>query len=579
MLRTIALTVVNEFRLLARDAIGLFMLVLAPLVIIAVAGFSLSNLFGAQPRDTLYTLPIVNDDGGPVADALARALARAPGLKPVQVPTVEAARAIVNGTVRAPLALIIPRGTSAAIARGGDARLRLYIDPIKRVELSPLEFQIDALCRAVTIAARAEAADRDAQAAADLRARSRRVAATVAEVQKTLAAYQEQAAGARNRAEALVKAQLERRMQAAIAQARQQTELAIRQAAARTEATLTHELAVRSQAAQAIASYLLALQRSEAAFARWLTQLKEAAGPHASAIPAPPAFPPAPSAATVAALTQPLDLSEAERPLSEASPVAPFRDQSITVALPPAPPLPQLPLDRLRNDLAAIATLPVPVVPGVLGWEEAPAAGASLNVNAFDQYVPGFGITFLLIAMLMGLAMGLIDERDWGTLSRLRVSGAPLSGTVIGKLTARFLVGYLQMIALLVFGRWLFDVSLGQTPAMLLVPAAAIAFAAAAFSLVVACVARTHDSVMPIGTVSAMAMSAIGGCWWPLDFEPTWMRTVADFLPTTWTMIAFNNLMIRGLPPSSAIWPSLAATALGFGFVIVGLAAASRAYR
>src|SRR5581483_3349882 len=222
MLRTIALTVVNEFRLLARDAIGLFMLVLAPLVIIAVAGFSLRNLFGAQPRDTLYTLPIVNDDGGPVADALARALARAPGLKPVQVPTVEAARAIVNGTVRAPLALIIPRGTSAAIARGGDARLRLYIDPIKRVELSPLEFQIDALCRAVTIAARAEAAD--------LRARSRRVAATVAEVQKTLAAYQEQAAGARNRAEALVKAQLERRMQAAIAQARQQTELAIRQA-------------------------------------------------------------------------------------------------------------------------------------------------------------------------------------------------------------------------------------------------------------------------------------------------------------------------------------------------------------
>jgi hypothetical protein len=29
--------------------------------------------------------------------------------------------------------------------------------------------------------------------------------------------------------------------------------------------------------------------------------------------------------------------------------------------------------------------------------------------NAFDQYVPGFGITFLLIAMLMAIGMGLID--------------------------------------------------------------------------------------------------------------------------------------------------------------------------
>jgi ABC-2 type transport system permease protein len=216
---------------------------------------------------------------------------------------------------------------------------------------------------------------------------------------------------------------------------------------------------------------------------------------------------------------------------------------------------------------------------GELGFEERPAIdGEATVVNAFDQYVPGFGITFLLIGMLMGISLGLIDERDWGTLARLRVSGAPLTGTLIGKLLARFVVGMVQLVLLLVIGYWLFGVSLGRNPAMLLLPTAAISFAAAAFGLIIACVARTHDSVMAFGAVVAMAMSAISGCWWPLDFEPSWMRAFAQLLPTTWTMLAFNNLMIRDLPASSALWPSMATVSLGIVFLAVGLFGASRLY-
>jgi ABC-type multidrug transport system permease subunit len=73
---------------------------------------------------------------------------------------------------------------------------------------------------------------------------------------------------------------------------------------------------------------------------------------------------------------------------------------------------------------------------------------------------------------------------------------------------------------------------------------------------------------MPLGVTISMAMAAIGGCWWPLDFEPGWMREVARWLPTTWTMQAFNDLMIRNQSPSSALWP-LAAT-IGIGAILLG---------
>ena len=211
-------------------------------------------------------------------------------------------------------------------------------------------------------------------------------------------------------------------------------------------------------------------------------------------------------------------------------------------------------------------------LPGDLGFVERPAnVGERVTVNAFDQYVPGFGVTFLLIGMMLGIALTLFDERDWGTLKRLRVSGAPLSGLLLGKLFARFIVGNVQMVLLFVFGWALFGIALGRNPIALVIPITGISFAAAALGLVVASIATAHDSVMPLGVTISMAMAAIGGCWWPLDFEPGWMRELARWMPTTWTMQTFNDLMIRNQPVSAALQPFAVTVALGLIFLAVGL--------
>lgn len=211
-------------------------------------------------------------------------------------------------------------------------------------------------------------------------------------------------------------------------------------------------------------------------------------------------------------------------------------------------------------------------LPGDLGFVEQPAIqGEAVAVNAFDQYVPGFGITFLLIGMMLGIALTLFDERDWGTLKRLQVSGAPLSGLLLGKLFARLIVGVVQMVLLFAVGWAMFGITLGRNPLALLIPTIGISFAAAALGLVVASISPAHDSVMPLGVTVSMAMAAIGGCWWPLDFEPGWMRELAQWMPTTWTMQAFNDLMIRNQPVSAAWWPLAATMGLGMIFLAAGI--------
>ena len=144
--------------------------------------------------------------------------------------------------------------------------------------------------------------------------------------------------------------------------------------------------------------------------------------------------------------------------------------------------MPPLATPDFSAEIKSLSAAAPPTLPGALGWTELSAGNGPPQVNAFDQYVPGFGVTFLLIGMLMGISLGLIDERDWGTLARLRVSGAPLAGTLVGKLLSRFLIGLVQMVLLFAIGWWILRISLGADPSMLLVPAAAIAFAGAALA-------------------------------------------------------------------------------------------------
>jgi hypothetical protein len=564
MVRATFLTFFNEFRLLLKDRVGLFMLVLAPVVIIAVAGFSLGNIYGALSGGQRYTIPVVNQDGGEIGDAIVAALKRESSITVAISPDLPAARSVVAARDRTPLALLIPAGTTTAFEAGGTARLELYVDPVKRLEVNTTELRLAELCREITLHARAKAQQNLATLGADQRARVERVATEVNKLQASLITYRRQFAEAQKKTQIALQAQIHQ----AIGDLTEQTRAALDRAVAENKDNLTREMSTRRDAQLAVANYLTALQSTERSFDAWFAKLKTAAGSHSSDIPPPPAFPAPPSAAQLAELSRPLEMPSIDPPRLPNAP-------ALKLSLPKLPSPPEI---QLPSEFGEVAAGAQPTLPGDVSWRELSLAGGGTQANAFDQYVPGFGITFLLIGMLMGVALGLIDERDWGTLMRLRMSGAPLIGILIGKVSARFVVGLMQMILLFVLGWCMFGISLGRDPVVLLLPTAGICFAGAAFGLVIACVARTHDSVMPIGAVVAMAMSAIGGCWWPLDFEPSWMRGLAQWLPTTWTMLAYNDLMIRNFRIENILWPTAATFGLGIAYLTIGLVGALRLY-
>ncbi|MFZ0889112.1 MAG: ABC transporter permease [Candidatus Binataceae bacterium] len=560
MLRAIWLTAQNEARLLIKDPIVLFMLLFAPVVIITVAGYSLGSLYGGVANS--FRLPVVNLDHGQVSDGIIQTLYRERTLTLEMLDDPGEARRLVSRRDRTPIALVIPRGTSAAVTAGRQPRLILFVDPVRRVEVNALELRIDELCRRVTEQARATGQKQIEASGKDLRGKIKRLSVEIA-------SEQSDARSQFARTQVALKISIRTQTAAALKQVSDATEATIKTRERQAWADVQRQLSQRQAILHEIQNYLTQLQRSQRAFEDWLAKLNTMAGSHAADIPPPPSFPKPVSETELAELAKPVAPPKVDPTLSGTGSLHAF-----SIKIPKEPGFRD---GNLTGDLERFQASQAPRLPGDLGFVEQPAIeGEAVAVNAFDQYVPGFGITFLLIGMMLGIALTLFDERDWGTLKRLQVSGAPLTGLLLGKLFARFIVGIVQMVLLFTVGWALFGITLGRDPLALLIPTIGISFASAALGLVIASISRAHDSVMPLGVTVSMAMAAIGGCWWPLDFEPEWMREIARWMPTTWTMQAFNDLMIRNRTVSETLWPFAATIGLGMIFLAAGIARFAR---
>jgi ABC-type multidrug transport system permease subunit len=568
-LRATAVVVEKELRMLRRDWVGICLLILAPILVITVAGFSLAKVYGGDAG--VHLLPLVDEDHGAAAKAITAALAARHEVELRAVGSRAEAQRMVRDRGEAAAALVIPAGTTIRLSAGGQPELLFYTDPVKHLEVLNFKLLISAVLERVSAAATDQARRDGLTAERRLEKQITDAANTSADLRASLLSLQRQASRRQARSEKLLETQLmllEERLQADIDQQ-----------LARVSLQLTSADESQRERIAMLRDYFTKLAQARAQFGQWLMRLRALAGNHASEIPPPPEFPSLPpeiesfSSGTNAAG---IDLGSIRAGLKGGLTLSTFQLPRLT--LPPFSSLPEF--SRIER-LTKIGPLAVPAIslPGSLRFTERNLTGASAQVNIFDQEVPGFGVTFVLLGMLFGVALGLADEREWGTLDRLRASRSPIAATLVGKLLSRSLVGLAQLIILFCVGRLAFGIALGHTPAALLLPSAAIVFGAAAFGLMVAAVVPARDSVLPAGAIAIMTMAAVGGCWWPPELEPPFMQTLALSLPTTWAMNAYNDLMIRQLPATSAILPSAVITGFAMLYIAIAVGVQVRRFR
>lgn len=186
------------------------------------------------------------------------------------------------------------------------------------------------------------------------------------------------------------------------------------------------------------------------------------------------------------------------------------------------------------------------------------------------QSVPGI-LTFIVLMMtLIYGAVFLTIEKRTGMLRRQATAPLGRLRMFLGKLLGRLLIAGIQVVVLVLAGRFVFGVSWGAAPAALVLVLATYTFAVAGLATFLGGVLRTPEQASAVGWISAMVMAAVGGCWWPSELMPGWLWTVAHVFPTAWAMDAFHSLISFGGDLRDVLAPSGVLAGFGAVFALLG---------
>jgi ABC-2 type transport system permease protein len=97
-----------------------------------------------------------------------------------------------------------------------------------------------------------------------------------------------------------------------------------------------------------------------------------------------------------------------------------------------------------------------------------------------------------------------------------------------------------------VCGSILFRVPLGDHPLFLVPVVLSLAAFAGCLGILGGIVCQTEKQVILLAIFGSMILSALGGCWWPIEIVPDLFKTIAMFTPSYWAMHALQNILYFG---------------------------------
>jgi ABC-2 type transport system permease protein len=191
------------------------------------------------------------------------------------------------------------------------------------------------------------------------------------------------------------------------------------------------------------------------------------------------------------------------------------------------------------------ASLGDPFSQELLKVQEQSITGNRPSFSSLEQNIPGFSLMFVLLTLIFSVSLDLREEEVWGTNRRLSIAPLSVAALLGGKLMARPIVGIAQLSVLLLFGHFVYGLTLGHSPLALSLVVTAVVFSMTCFAAIVAALVRTREQAIPVGLSVVFVLAALGGLFWPLHDLPKWMQTVANGAMTTWSMFAIQDVILR----------------------------------
>jgi len=192
-------------------------------------------------------------------------------------------------------------------------------------------------------------------------------------------------------------------------------------------------------------------------------------------------------------------------------------------------------------------------------------ATKELSIRTF--YAAGMAILFLFLTVQFGV-LGLLEERQNGTMGRLLAAPISRRSIVVGKALTSFILGLVSMAVLVVGSTWLLGAEWGNSLGVAILVLAGV-IAAMGVMFVVAAFARTPEQAGNLQAIIAFVLAMLGGCFFPVARAGGLLETMSLLTPHAWFLRGLGDLAAGG--GLSAAFPAVLYVAL-FGVIAGGLA-------
>lgn len=177
------------------------------------------------------------------------------------------------------------------------------------------------------------------------------------------------------------------------------------------------------------------------------------------------------------------------------------------------------------------------------------------NQLGLVQAVAGTAVMMLLFSVV-GIGMGLLDEKQEGTLKRLLYTPMNPLNILFGKMISANVISILQLVIMFIYASLVFGLDIASHLPGLLLTIIATAFACSAFGVLLASFAKSRQQVQGLSTLIILVMSALGGSMIPLFLMPALMQKVAVISVNYWSIQGFYDVFWRNLPVLNATFLS-----------------------
>ena len=191
------------------------------------------------------------------------------------------------------------------------------------------------------------------------------------------------------------------------------------------------------------------------------------------------------------------------------------------------------------------------------------------NMESMKFNIPGLiGLIMQNITMLL-TAFALVRERERGTLEQLIITPVKPIELIVGKLVPYIVIAFLDVLVILGFGIFWFNVPVNGSVVELLGLSFVFLMGALGLGMFVSTVAKTQLQAMQIGFMIILPSVLLSGFMFPRESMPKIIQTIGYFIPLTYFLRILRGIILKGVG-IHYLWKDVLLLAV-FGAVILTL--------